>query len=202
MGNNSFVPVLGWGTAVFSLNSKRVLVRNILHFPGLAIPLYSLCAHLHQRGCGFIGPFEDSFHIYFPSFVLSVNMSSDCHLTYESLGKSESLAMLHYVQPWCPAKLYPLETLMSFLASIPHPAIIKDDEAGTVAYVSVGVALDACPSGPPTVPSDMTPPASPTTTPLASLTTIPTMGLGRISGWLDSLTPMVECLLTSHPDKD
>jgi hypothetical protein len=42
MGNNSFVPVLGWGTAVFSLNDKRVLVRNTLHVPGLAIPLYSL----------------------------------------------------------------------------------------------------------------------------------------------------------------
>jgi hypothetical protein len=81
MGNNSFVPVLSWGTAVFSLNRKCVLVRNVLHIPGLAIPLYSLRVHLHQRGCGFLGTFEDSFHVYFPSFVLLVDISSDCHFT-------------------------------------------------------------------------------------------------------------------------
>ena len=38
MGNNSFVPVLGPGTAVFELNGKRLLVRNVLHVPGLAVP--------------------------------------------------------------------------------------------------------------------------------------------------------------------
>ena len=42
MGNNSFVPVLGRGTAVFALNGKRLLVRNVLHVPGLAVPLYRL----------------------------------------------------------------------------------------------------------------------------------------------------------------
>jgi hypothetical protein len=74
MGNNSFVPVLGRGTAVFSLNGKQVLVCNVLHVPGLAVPLYSLRAHLQQRGCGFLGAFDDGFHVYFPSFVLSVDM--------------------------------------------------------------------------------------------------------------------------------
>jgi hypothetical protein len=47
MGNNSFVLVLGQGTDVFSLYGKQVLVRNTLHIPGLAVPLYSLHAHLH-----------------------------------------------------------------------------------------------------------------------------------------------------------
>jgi hypothetical protein len=167
MGNNPFVPVLGRGTTVFSLNGKRVLVRNTLHVPGLAIPIYSLRAHLYQPGCGFIRTFEDGFHVYFPSFVFSVDMSSDCYLTFNSLGTS-AFATLHFVQPRCPAKLYPSETLTSSLASAPHPEIIKDDEAGTVADVSVGVASDARPSSPPTVPSDMMPPASPTTTPPAS----------------------------------
>jgi hypothetical protein len=50
MGNNSFVPVLGCGTAVFSLNDKRLLVQNALHVPGLAVPIYSLPAHLQQCG--------------------------------------------------------------------------------------------------------------------------------------------------------
>ncbi len=68
MGNNSFVPVLGYSTALFSLNRKHVLVWNILHIPGLAVPLYSLGDHLHQRGCKFIGTFKDGFHVYFPTF--------------------------------------------------------------------------------------------------------------------------------------
>ncbi len=46
MGNNSFVLVLCRGTALFSLNGKCLLVRNALHVPGLAVPLYSLRAHL------------------------------------------------------------------------------------------------------------------------------------------------------------
>jgi hypothetical protein len=177
-------------------------VKNALHVPGLAIALYSLCAHLHQPGCSFIGTFEDNFHVYFPSFVLSVNMSSDCHLTFESLGTSAPLTMLHYVQPQCPAMLYSSETLTFSLASTPHPAIIKIDEAVMVADVYVGIVSDAHPSGPPTVPSDMTPPASPTTTPPASLTTTPTMDIGKISGRLNSLTCMVARLLPSHPDRD
>jgi hypothetical protein len=36
MGNNSFLPVLGCGIAVISLNGQRVLIRNALHVPGLA----------------------------------------------------------------------------------------------------------------------------------------------------------------------
>jgi hypothetical protein len=42
MGNNSFLPVIGRGTAILSLNNQRVLVRNALHVPGLTVPLYSL----------------------------------------------------------------------------------------------------------------------------------------------------------------
>ncbi len=42
MGNNLFIPVLGCGKAIFSLNEKLILVWNALHVPGLAIPLYSL----------------------------------------------------------------------------------------------------------------------------------------------------------------
>jgi hypothetical protein len=55
MGNNSYLPVLGHGTAIISLNGQQVLVRHVLHVPGLAIPLYSLCAHLKQHGCSFWG---------------------------------------------------------------------------------------------------------------------------------------------------
>ena len=91
MGNNSYLPVLGHGTAIISLNRQRVLVRHTLHVPGLAVPLYSLRAHLKQPGCGFIGTSDSGMLVYFPSFVLSVDTSSDCHLSYKPLGAGTSL---------------------------------------------------------------------------------------------------------------
>ena len=95
MGNNSFLPVLGRGTVIISLNSQRVLVRHALHIPGLAVPLYSLRVHLKQSGCSFLGTFEPGMLVYFPSFVLSVDTSSGCHLSYEPLGSSTLLESLH-----------------------------------------------------------------------------------------------------------
>jgi hypothetical protein len=99
MDNNSFLPVLGCGTAILSLNNQRVLVRNALHVPGLAVPLYSLRAHFKQRGCGFIRTSEAGMMVYFPTFVLSVDTFFDCHLSYEPLGRSAPLDTLHYIQP-------------------------------------------------------------------------------------------------------
>jgi hypothetical protein len=63
MGNNSYVAVLGRGTAIFLLNGKRLLIWNVLHVPGLAVLLYSLHAHLQLRGCVFIGSFDNGCHI-------------------------------------------------------------------------------------------------------------------------------------------
>ncbi len=87
----------------------------MLHVPGLWIPLYSLGAHLCQLGCGFIGSYETGMHIYFPCVVLTVDTSSDCHLSYESLRKTALLLLLHFVQPQCPPVVYPPERL-AFLA--------------------------------------------------------------------------------------
>jgi hypothetical protein len=109
MGNNSFAPVLGRGTAIISLNSQCLLIRNVLHVPGLRVPLYSLRAHLRQSGCRFLGSYDTGMHVYFPGVVLTVDTSSDCHLSYESLGKSASLSLLHYVQPRCLPMVYPTE---------------------------------------------------------------------------------------------
>jgi hypothetical protein len=41
MGNNAFIPVLGRGTAIITLNGKCILMRNVLHVPGLVVPLLS-----------------------------------------------------------------------------------------------------------------------------------------------------------------
>ncbi len=73
MGNNSFLPDLGRGTTIISLNGQRVLVCNKLNVLGLTVPLYSLCAHLKQHGCGFLGTFKAGMLVYFPWFVISVD---------------------------------------------------------------------------------------------------------------------------------
>ncbi len=129
MGSNTFLPVLGRGTTIISLNGQRVLVRYVHHVPGLAVPLYSLRAHLKQPGCGFLGTSESGMLVYFPSFVLSINTSSDCHLSYEPLGSSASLESLHYVQRRCSPSLYPSKLTVSHNAQVfsPGPAVISGD---------------------------------------------------------------------------
>jgi hypothetical protein len=127
MGNNSYLPVLGRGSSIISLNGQRVLVRHALHVPGLAMPLYSLRAHFKQPGCGFIGNNDAGMLVYFPSFVLSADTSSDCTLSYEPLGRSAPLSTLHYVQPRCRPSLYPSEISPYSHTVSPTPALIEDD---------------------------------------------------------------------------
>ena len=107
MGNKSFLPVLGCGLAIIFLSGQQVLVRNALHMPGLVIPLYSLHAHCVQPGCSFIGASGVSILVYFPTFILMVDTSKECHLVFESLGHLVLLDSLHYVQPCCAPSLYP-----------------------------------------------------------------------------------------------
>ncbi len=97
MGNNSYVLVLGRGTAIFAINGKRILVRKVLHIPGLAVPLYSLRTHVTQRGCGFLGTDESGFLVYFPTFALLVDTAVDCHLSFNPLGHFAPLHTLHYI---------------------------------------------------------------------------------------------------------
>ena len=127
MGNNSYLHVFGCGLAINSLNGQRILVRNKLHVPGLVVPLYSLCAQFTQPDCGFIGASGVGILVYFLSFVLLVDTSKDCNLSFESLGGSAPLDSLHYVQPQCAPLLYPSK-IASHLAS-KSPAIIEDDSA-------------------------------------------------------------------------
>jgi hypothetical protein len=69
--------------------------------------------------------------VCFPTFVLTVDMSSDWHLSYEPLGRCAPPDILHNVQPWCPPTLYPSELASSMPLSckashVPGPALIKD----------------------------------------------------------------------------
>ena len=47
MGNNSFAPILGSGSAVISVNGRQILIWDCLHIPALRNPLYSLRTHPH-----------------------------------------------------------------------------------------------------------------------------------------------------------
>jgi hypothetical protein len=99
MGNNSFAPILGHGSAIVSLNSKKILICNCLHIPHFCSPLCSLQAHLHQRGCRFIGMFGLGMYVFSPSFILEVDTATDCHLQYEPIGPCTTLnQQLDYVQ--------------------------------------------------------------------------------------------------------
>jgi hypothetical protein len=142
MGNNSYAPVLGRGTAIISLNGQRLLIRNVLHVPGLRVPLYSLRAHFCQFGCGFLESHETGMHVYFPGAVLTVDTSSDCHLSYKPLGKTPGLSSLHYVQPRCPPAVYPSER-SAFLARTQSQSC--QEQAGGVLVVSQPDALSPHP---------------------------------------------------------
>ena len=76
--------------------------RDVLNVPTLRQPLYSLRSHHRQRGCGFLGSSDmGGMFVYFPTFVLKVDTSVDCHLDYQHMGRSLALSDLDYVQPRC-----------------------------------------------------------------------------------------------------
>ena len=100
LGNHTYTPVLGNGTAIVSLNGKCVLIRNALHVPGLRRPLHSLRAHISQKGCGFMGAKSlGGIFFYFPGAVLEVDTSKNCTLSCASLGKKVSIHDLAYAHP-------------------------------------------------------------------------------------------------------
>lgn len=56
LGDPTDLPILGYGTAKFSLSGKVILVPNALHVPGLTDPLYSLRQHCYHGGMWFLFP--------------------------------------------------------------------------------------------------------------------------------------------------
>ena len=67
--------------------------------------------------------------VYFPAFVLSVDTSSDCHLSYKPLGRSALLDTLQYVQPRCPPLLYPAKLKASSNTITQSSRLIEDDKS-------------------------------------------------------------------------
>jgi hypothetical protein len=94
MGNNSYIPVLGQGSAIVALNGKPILIRNALQVPGLAVPLYSLRERMTQRSCGFFGSDKTGFLVYFPTFVHLVDTS-----VWTAICPTNLLAHPHHLIP-------------------------------------------------------------------------------------------------------
>ena len=98
LGNDTKLPILGQGTAVFSLNGKVIMVRDALHVPGLRAPLYSLRQHKTMPGCGTFSLYNVGSYILFPNFALRIDDSVDNIVSYRSIGRSEN-SKLDYAQP-------------------------------------------------------------------------------------------------------
>jgi len=128
MGNNSFAPILGSGSAVISVNGRLILIRDCLHVPALRNPLYSLRARQRQDDWGFIGMHGLGMYVFFSSFIVKVDTATDCHLSYAPIGRASQLSSLDYVQP------VQHSTSASATAATPSsaPAVIEDDDDGNV----------------------------------------------------------------------
>jgi hypothetical protein len=123
MGNNSFAPIFGTGSAVIPINGKCILIGDRLHVPTLRNPLYSLRAHQQQHGCGFFGMHNLGIYVFFPTFIVEVDMVTDCHLSYKPIGSSGKLPSLDYIQPKT------ITTSASNTSLVPSaPAVIKHDQ--------------------------------------------------------------------------
>lgn len=97
LADKSTAPIMGIGDVAVSLNSKKILIRNVYHVPTLKAPLYSLGTHRRLPGCGFVGT-NDSFQIMFPKFSLTVHDGADSYLEYSPLGKKNK-STFDYIEP-------------------------------------------------------------------------------------------------------
>ncbi len=133
MGNNSFAPILGSGSAVIAINSKCILIRECLHVPTLCNPLYSLRTHQRQHGCGFISMQGLGMYVFFPSFIVEVDTATDCHLSYArsaapprchpwTISSQSKPRILHLPLP--PPRLRPQPSLkLTTTTSCPMPCL-------------------------------------------------------------------------------
>eukprot|EP00956_Cyclotella_meneghiniana_P014786 scaffold22287_cov36-Cyclotella_meneghiniana.AAC.1 len=98
LGDSTELPILGYGSAKFSLNGHVIIVRNALHVPGLTDPLYSLRQHRFMQGCGFFSHYDSGAFLLFPEFSVKVDDSVDCLLNFKPIGRNKSKPV-EYAEP-------------------------------------------------------------------------------------------------------
>ena len=67
LDDNTKLPILGEGTAVFSLNGKTIMMQDASNVPGLRAPLYSLQKHKYMPGYGTFSLMMLAPTFYFPT---------------------------------------------------------------------------------------------------------------------------------------
>ena len=80
MGDNSEIPVLGYGTSRVKINGRVVLLVNSLHVPDLDVDLFS-CTRHGSNGTGntfFLG--DGKMHLTFPTFTVTGDIPADGNL--------------------------------------------------------------------------------------------------------------------------
>ena len=85
IAEDSTKPAMGISSIKISIGGQVVDIRNVLHVPGLCMPLYSLRAHRRMPGCGFLGD-NSTFHVYFPTFITDVDDTIDLFIKCTTLG--------------------------------------------------------------------------------------------------------------------
>ena len=139
LGDDTELPILGEGSAKFSLNGKIILIRNVLHVPGLRSPLYSLRKHKAMPGCGTFSFHNVGSFVLFPNFTLRIDDSVDNIVSYKSIGPS-SCGKLDYAQPHANRSSTPPTS---------PPILIPPDDSST----SSDAVLPSSSSLPPTPPT-------------------------------------------------
>ena len=98
LGDDTRLPILGIGTAIYRLNGRVMKTRNALHVPDLRNPLFSVRLHRRRFGCGAYSSYKVGSFILFPEFSLEVDDSQDNLVSYESIGRSYT-GPIHYSEP-------------------------------------------------------------------------------------------------------
>ena len=83
LANESDVPVVGKGTASFSVNGVAITRQNCFLVPSLRSSLYSLRRHHRDPSCTYLGDNAGMF-LTFPDQVIPIDDSVDCHITISS----------------------------------------------------------------------------------------------------------------------
>ncbi len=63
--------------------------------------------------------------VFFPSFIVKVNTDTNCHLSYEPIGRSASIAKLDYVQPIQDSSPSASATVTTTPSA---PAVVEDED--------------------------------------------------------------------------
>ncbi len=128
MGINSFALILGKGSAVISVNRKRILIRDCLYVPAVRNQLYSLrVQQCHSMVAVLLVCTSWVFFVFFPLFLVEIDTAADCHLLYEPIGRSCTVSSLGFVQPILSI------SLASTTTALPSaPEVIEDNATDNI----------------------------------------------------------------------